>query len=721
MPHNYFLAPTGPGVGLTSVCLGLTRALDQIGVRVGFCKPISQIPNTQNGPERSTTIVNQTMGATPAQPLELEYAQQKIEQGLDDQLMEEVIQVYQNSSENYDVMIVEGLAPTAQDNYISRLNLQMARALNCDIILVASQLDYTDAQLNQRIRRAAAIFGGLDRSSLVGVIINKVGAPKGQNKPFQIESTAAGLVANTFATSKKNLLSLPVFKEPNFRCLGMLPWDPSFTAPRMVDIHRFLHTRILNEGELKTRRVTSIAICARTARNLISTLAPGTLILVPGDRDDVFMAASMAAMNGTPLAGILFTGGILPPDSLMNLCAAAVNTGLPILVTQDDTFQTSLKLDAMDIEVPVDDMARIEGVMNSVALGIDSCWLRDHAEVHREKRLSPAAFRYSLVQRARKASKRIVLPEGDEARTVQAAIYCQNKGIAHCVLLANPENVKHVANAQGLELPASLEIIDPKTITQRYVKPMVELRKHKGLTEPMAESMLEDPVVLATMMLALDEVDGLVSGAVNTTANTVRPAMQLIKNKPGSRLVSSVFFMCLPEQVLVYGDCAINPDPDAEELADIALQSGDSARAFGIEPRIAMISYSTGLSGSGSDVDKVRAATRIAKQKRPDLIIDGPLQYDAAFDPTVAMQKAPDSPVAGRATVFVFPDLNTGNTTYKAVQRSARVVSIGPMLQGLNKPVNDLSRGALVEDIVYTIALTAIQATQCEPKKPLES
>nr|MBF3174882.1 phosphate acetyltransferase [Pseudomonas aeruginosa] len=300
-------------------------------------------------------------------------------------------------------------------------------------------------------------------------------------------------------------------------------------------------------------------------------------------------------------------------------------------------------------------------------------------------------------------------------RTVQAAAICQARGIARCVLLAKPDEVQAVAQAQGIVLPEGLEIIDPDLVRQRYVEPMVELRKGKGLNAPMAEQQLEDSVVLATMMLALDEVDGLVSGAIHTTASTIRPALQLIKTAPGYNLVSSVFFMLLPDQVLVYGDCAVNPDPSASDLAEIAVQSAASAQAFGIPARVAMISYSTGDSGSGVDVDKVREATRLAREQRPDLLIDGPLQYDAAAIASVGRQKAPNSPVAGQATVFIFPDLNTGNTTYKAVQRSADCVSVGPMLQGLRKPVNDLSRGALVEDIVYTIALTAIQADAQAP------
>ena len=282
------------------------------------------------------------------------------------------------------------------------------------------------------------------------------------------------------------------------------------------------------------------------------------------------------------------------------------------------------------------------------------------------------------------------------------------------MLLGKRDAIEAVAAAQGITLPAGLEIVDPDVIRQDYVAPMVEMRKAKGLTAPQALAQLEDTVVLGTMMLAVDKVDGLVSGAVHTTASTVRPALQLIKTAPGASLVSSVFFMLMPDQVLVYGDCAINPNPNAEQLAEIAKQSSDSARAFGVDPKVALISYSTGTSGVGEDVEKVRAAADHAHKTYPDLVLDGPLQYDAASVQAVASQKAPGSAVAGKATVFVFPDLNTGNTTYKAVQRSANVVSVGPMLQGLRKPVNDLSRGALVDDIVFTIALTAIQAKAIE-------
>jgi phosphate acetyltransferase len=395
-----------------------------------------------------------------------------------------------------------------------------------------------------------------------------------------------------------------------------------------------------------------------------------------------------------------------------DLCQQALDAGLPVLSVPWDTWQTSRHVMGFNPEIPKDDIQRQDKVKQHIADNLSSDWLQSLTSKNNSYNLlSPPAFRHKLTELARQANKLIVLPEGTDIRTIKAAAICCERNIARCQLIGNKEEILQIAEHQGIQLPDNLIITDPGSIRDHYVGPMVELRKNKGLTDVIALENLKDNVVLATMMLQLGQVDGLVSGAVNTTANTIRPALQLIKTAPDSSLVSSIFFMLLPDQVLVYGDCAINPEPNAEQLADIAIQSADSARAFDIEPRVAMISYSTGRSGQGADVEKVAKATEIAKAKRPDLIIDGPLQYDAAIMENVAKKKAPNSPVAGKATVFIFPDLNTGNTTYKAVQRSADLVSIGPMLQGMNKPVNDLSRGALVDDIVYTIALTAIQAT----------
>ena len=341
---------------------------------------------------------------------------------------------------------------------------------------------------------------------------------------------------------------------------------------------------------------------------------------------------------------------------------------------------------------------------------IDINWADRLINKQDEEKLTPALFFYRLMTAARQAQKRIVLPEGDEPRTLQAANICAQRGLAKCVLLATKTSVQQTARQLGITLHQDLVIIEPKDIVDKYVQPLYEIRRNKGLTMEAAQEQLQDNVVLGTMMLQLGDVDGLVSGAVHTTANTIRPAFQIIKTVPDTKIISSVFFVCLPEQILVYGDCAININPTAEELADIAIQSAISAQRFGINPRVALLSYSTGTSGTGPDVEKVRTAYEIAKQKRPDLTIDGPLQYDAAIDPDVAALKAPNSQVAGHANVFIFPDLNSGNIGYKAVQRATNAVCIGPMLQGMRKPVNDLSRGCLVEDIVFTIALTAIQS-----------
>ncbi|WP_017444956.1 phosphate acetyltransferase [Gayadomonas joobiniege] len=706
MKHSFFIAPTGYGTGLTSVCLGLVRALDRLGLSVAFCKPIAQHSGESTQQDPSLSFLKTTHGMEPPEPISLETAQRMLANGDVEQLMEEVVNLCEQSSQQADILIIEGLVPQPKAPFTVRLNTRIANTLDADVIMVAAKNELSVSEMNQQINLSANFYGGADSQKVLGCILNKVGAPAGKMQALMALDDGEVSPVDPVA----DLAELPVFKRNGFRLLGQIRYNPTLLAPRALDIMEHLHCDILNQNADLNRRVTGVSICARTVANMLHTLKAGTLVVTPGDRDDILLVACMAVMNGVPLAGILLTGGYKPEPAIMNLCQVAFETGLPLMLVKSNTYRTAQHLDEFNLDVPTDDIARIEQVMDSVAESIDMDWIASRAQVKRAVRLSPAAFRHQLVQKSRSNIKRIVLPEGEEIRTIQAAIISAQKGIARCVLLGEEEAIRRTAKSLTMEIPEAVEIISPSSISENYVTALMEKRKHKGLTEDAAREMLEDTVVLGTMMLAEDDVDGLVSGAVNTTANTIRPALQLIKTQPGSKIVSSVFFMCLPEQVLVYGDCAVNPDPSAEELADIAIQSGDSAIAFGIEPRIAMISYSTGASGIGSDVDKVRQATAIAKEKRPDLLIDGPLQYDAASVASVAAKKAPDSPVAGKATVFVFPDLNTGNTTYKAVQRSANVVSIGPMLQGLKKPVNDLSRGALVEDIIYTIALTSIQA-----------
>ncbi|MBF7730402.1 phosphate acetyltransferase [Pseudomonas sp. N040] len=686
--HTFIIVPTGFGVGLTSISLGLVRALERTGLKVGFCKPIAQNPAGDNGPERSSELISRTHAIQPPTPLPLAQVERMLGDGQLDELLEQVVHLCQQARLGKDVLLVEGMVTNRQASYAAQVNARLAQGLDAEVILVAAPDSESIKELTDRIDIQAQQFGGCDNPQVLGVIFNKVRD-------------------SDFTTRLQN--ESPLFRDAHFRLLGSIPWKDELNAPRTSDVAELMHARILNAGNLKERRVQEIILFARAVHNSVELLKPGVLVVTPADRNDIILAACLAAMNGVPLAGLLLCGDFAPDPRILELCHAALEAGLPLLEVSTGSYATAHNLQQINREIPLDDLQRAEKVTEFVASHLDHVWLHERCGTPQVSRLSPPAFRYRLVQRAQAANKRIVLPEGSEPRTVQAAAICQARGIARCVLLAKPEAVAAVARAQGIELPTGLEILDPDLIRMHYVAPMVRLRQGKGLNAPMAAAQLEDPVVLGTMMLALGEVDGLVSGAIHTTANTIRPALQLIKTAPGYQLVSSVFFMLLPEQVVVYGDCAVNPDPTAAELAEIALQSAASAAAFGIEPRVAMISYSTGDSGSGAEVDKVREATRLAREKNPQLLIDGPLQYDAAAIDSVGRQKAPDSPVAGRATVFVFPDLNTGNTTYKAVQRSAGVVSVGPMLQGLRKPVNDLSRGALVDDIVYTIALTAVQ------------
>jgi phosphate acetyltransferase len=673
----FYLVPTRQSVGLTSIALGLVRALQHQGFRVGFTKPVAEDQLTN---EHSAHFAREICLIEAPDPIPISQADERLTAGLESELLEEIVGLCMRAAEGNDVLVAEGMHTDAIYPFTPRLNAEIARSLKAEIVLVASakQGNVLDeiSHMAQRMSKVGC--------HIAGAIINK--APPS----FEVEATREALGDLTL--------------------WGVVPYDASLLAPRTLDIARHLNARVLAEGEIATRRVLETVITARSAAEMIHRLTPGALIMVAGDRDDVMLATALAASNGVQLAGLILTHGSEIDPRVRKLAAHAFSGGLPILSVATDSFATATRIDHLPGAVPTDDIARMNTVLDAVADQLWASVLTDSVRMPASIQMSPPAFRYRLIQTARMANQRIVLPEGDEPRTIRAAVICTEKEIARCVLLGKRAAIETVAAAQGVVLPPALEIIDPDTVREQYVEPLVEMRRSKGLTPAQARDQLQDTVVLGTMMLAMDTVDGLVSGAVHTTASTVRPALQLIKTEPGSSIVSSVFFMLMPDQVLVYGDCAINPDPTAAELAEIALQSAASARAFGIEPKVAMISYSTGSSGTGADVEKVRQATELARTKAPDLAIDGPLQYDAASVREVGQQKAPGSKVAGEATVFVFPDLNTGNTTYKAVQRSANVISLGPMLQGLNKPVNDLSRGALVDDIVFTIALTAIQA-----------
>ena len=696
MARSLLIAPTGSGADLVRTCLGIVRALDRRGANVAFVKPVADI-RPGDRPDQSAALVRVAADLHPPDPLSVADLEQLLGAGGLDLALEKVVAAWQPLHDSGDIVVVEGLSPDPPRLYATEFNRALGRTLDADVLLVArwpaaaGSLEESPAAaavgLAEALAIAAAGYSLGEGERVVGCVVHNLPADDPTAEP---ELRAA--------LARREL-----------RLLAGVSDRPELSWFRVRDLVRELRPRIVSEGDL-SRRIKDVAVFAQGVPGGLRVLTDGRLIVVPGDRHDVIMAACLATLNGTQLAALLLSAGIEPDSRITELTRATSAAGLPILVLDTDSYETAAEVGALDPGLPVDDSERIEAVTSSVADAIDPSWLDSALGPARPRRLSPAAFRFSLVELARAADARLVLPEGTEPRTVRAAVACANRGIARSILLGPPAEVESLARNLGLQLPGGVCVTDPGEIAERYVAPLAKIREHRGWTQDVAREQLADPMTVGTMMLWNGEVAGLVSGAAHTTASTVRPALQIIGTKPGSRLVSSIFFMCLPDEVVIYGDCAINPQPDARDLADIAIQSAVSARAFGIEPRVAMISFSTGASAAGSDVDKVAEATRIAHEAEPDLAIDGPLQYDAAAIASVGLAKRPGSAVAGKANVFIFPDLDTGNTTYKAVQRSANVISIGPMLQGLAKPVNDLSRGALVEDIIYTMALTAIQS-----------
>ena len=708
MARTLLVVPTAAGVGLARTCLGVVRALDRRGVNVAFVKPVAQ-PRADGGPDRSTALVAATTALRPPEPLPAAQLEQQLGTGGVDVVLETIVAAWQPVHDQSDVVVVEALSPGLTKLYASGLNQALARTLDADVVLVASwpvagprsgedRADHaaqpkpdptadTVGAVAETLAIAASGYWSGEHARVVGCVVNGLPADD-PSLPAQLDGALA---------------------ERGLRSVAAVPHRPELTWLRVLDLVRELNPRVLNEGDL-SRRIKNVAVFAQGIPGGLSVLSEGRLVVVPGDRHDVVMAACLAELSGTRLAAVLHSVGTEPDPRVWELTRATRATGLPILVVDHNSYETATQVRDLDPGLPIDDLERIEAVTDNIADAMDAAWLETLPSASRPRRLSPPAFRYNLVAQARTADACVVLPEGTEPRILQAAVACAERGIARSVLLGPPDQVAALAHSLGLQLPHGVTVVDPQAVAERYVGVLAQLRRHRGWTEEMARDHLADPIMVGTMMLQQSEVDGLVAGAVHTTAATVRPALQILGTKPGSRLVSSVFFMCLPDEVVIYGDCAINPQPGAEDLADIAIQSAASARAFGIEPRVAMISFSTGTSGAHSDVDKVAEATRIVREREPGLAVDGPLQYDAAAVASVGLAKRPGSAVAGHASVFIFPDLDTGNTTYKAVQRSAQVVSVGPMLQGLAKPVNDLSRGALVDDIIYTLALTAIQS-----------
>jgi phosphate acetyltransferase len=494
----------------------------------------------------------------------------------------------------------------------------------------------------------------------------------------------------------------------------VIPQEPFLTAPTVGDLLESCGGTLRSgDPEMLSREAIDVLVGAMTLPNVLDRLVDGGVVVTPSDRVDVLLGVLMAHASQTfpALAGVFLNGGFDIPPQIEQL-VAGMGPRLPIVTTHGDTYPTATRLASARGRLSKESPRKVERALTLFEKHVDGGELLTRLDVTRSDVVTPLMFEHELLDRARTNRRHIVLPEGGEERIIRAADTLLRREVADLTMLGDPDLVKAKADQLGLDIGPA-RVLDPHDpeLLERFATEYSALRAHKGVTVDMARDVVVDVSYFGTMMVLLGLADGMVSGSVHTTAHTIRPAFEVIRTAPGVSIVSSVFFMCLPDRVLVYGDCAVNPEPTAEQLADIAISSAATAAQFGIDPRIAMLSYSTGESGSGAEVDKVRKATMLVRDRRPDLSVDGPIQYDAAVDASVAETKLPGSQVAGRATVFVFPDLNTGNNTYKAVQRSADAVAVGPVLQGLRMPVNDLSRGALVSDIVNTVAITAIQAT----------
>jgi phosphate acetyltransferase len=519
-----------------------------------------------------------------------------------------------------------------------------------------------------------------------------------------------GMIANRCAphqvTEVKNALGdeLPAWAIPDDRLLS---------APTVGALTEALHGRLVSgDPTLLAREALDVLVAGMTIEHLLTKLTTGAVVIAPGDRSEVLLGVLSAhAAEGFPsLAGLILNGGFYPPPQMSRL-VEGLGHRLPIIRCDQGTFQAASIAASVRGRLSATSQRKVDTALDLFEKHVKGEDLLSQMDVSRPSVVTPLMFEWELLSRARSDRKRIVLPEGEDDRVLRAASTLLRREVADLTILGNETAIRARAGELGLDIGAA-QILDPKDgeLHRQFAAEYAEMRKHKGMTVEHAGEIVSSVSYFGTMMVQLGLADGMVSGAMHTTAHTIKPSFEIVKTAPGTSIVSSVFFMCLADRVLVYGDCAVNPDPTAEQLADIAISSADTAAQFGIEPRVAMLSYSTGESGTGADVDKVRQATALVRERRPDLEVEGPIQYDAAVDASVAKAKMPDSTVAGRATVFVFPDLNTGNNTYKAVQRSAGAVAIGPVLQGLRKPVNDLSRGALVQDIVNTVAITAIQA-----------
>ncbi|MFD4689499.1 phosphate acetyltransferase [Streptomyces sp. NPDC058463] len=686
MARSVYVTGIDRGDGRQVVDLGVMELLTRQVDRVGVFRPL-----VHDGPDRLFELLRARyrLSQSPETVFGLDYHEAsaiQAEQGTDE-LVSRLVERFHRVSRAYEVVLVLGsdFSATQLPDELA-LNARLANEFGASVIAVVGGGGQDAGSVRAETRNAYRAYAGLG-CDVLAMIVNRVAS----------EDRAA--IAERLAAT------LPV------PC-SVLPDDPALSAPTVAQITAALGgTVLLGDDSGLARDALNFVFGGAMLPNLLKALTPGCMVVTPGDRADLVIGALAAHSAGTPpIAGLLLTLDERPGEEILRL-AARLAPGTPVVAVAGGSFPTAAELFSLEGKLNAATPRKAETALGLFERHVDTGALLEGISVSRSGRVTPMMFEHELLEQARSNRRRVVLPEGTEERVLRAADVLLRRDVCDLTLLGDVDVIRKKAADLGIDL-AGTQLIDPQTseLRQSFAEQYALLRAHRGVTVELAHDVVADVNYFGTLMVQEGLADGMVSGSVHSTAATIRPAFEIIKTKPDASIVSSVFFMCLADRVLVYGDCAVNPDPDAEQLADIAVQSAVTAARFGVDPRIAMLSYSTGTSGTGADVDKVREATERVRASHPDLRIEGPIQYDAAVEPSVAATKLPASEVAGRATVLIFPDLNTGNNTYKAVQRSAGAVAVGPVLQGLRKPVNDLSRGALVQDIVNTVAITAIQA-----------
>ncbi len=694
MSKGIYIATLESNSGKSLVALGLMRTLLGKTARVGYFRPIIDDVVSGERDNHIDTILNYF-------DLQLPYEDafgfsrseiiQKRNEEKSGEIIDTIIRKYKKLEGEFDIVLVEGSDFSGEGNVFEfDVNVLIAKNLALPVIIVASGVNKSKEALMGNLQMAYNAFVKKDLW-VVAMVCNKIQL---ENLDIALNGMKEFLPAEvgTFAIPFNNTLSNPTLKE----------------------ILKELRGKVLFGEEYLDNQTGNYAVGAMQLRNYLNHMKEESLVITPGDRADIILGALQAniSTNYPKISGIILTGGLIPEDSILRLING-LSQVVPIISVEEGTFNVTNKIGAIKSNIYADSIQKIETSISIFEKYVTFDKILENLINFEPKGITPRMFQYSLIQRAQKSKKHIVLPEGTDDRILTAASRLIDLDLVDITLLGDPEFIMEKVRILGLTLDKDkVNIIDPATSVhfEDYALTYYELRKHKNVNLDMARDRMNDVSYFGTMMIYKSHADGMVSGAAHTTQHTIIPALQFIKTKPGVSVVSSVFFMCLEDRVSVFGDCAINPNPTAEELAEITISSAESSEAFGIEPKIAMLSYSSGTSGKGEDVDRVRQATEIVRRLRPDLKIEGPIQYDAAVDLSVGKSKLPDSEVAGRASVLIFPDLNTGNNTYKAVQRETGALAIGPMLQGLNKPVNDLSRGCTVDDIFNTVVLTAIQA-----------